>query len=198
MAEETAGIAAGETKPAAEEKPVVAETKTIVTDTKPAGEEKPAAEVKPVAPEKYDFKIPDGSILKPMHVEKIAAYAKAQGFSQEQAQAYLNERHGELSGYVTMQSEKWLAEAKLDKEIGGDAFNKNVELAKRYVTRYGSDALKKELDSSGLGNHPELVRMIVKAAKDLNAAEDELVKSRGTTTSRPTPESVFYTENKQT
>ncbi len=49
----------------------------------------------------------------------------------------------------------------------------NVELAKRVVDRFGTDPLKKSLSESGLGNHPELVRLLVRIGKSMS--EDQLV-----------------------
>lgn len=135
---------------------------------------------KPVIPEKYDLKLPDGALIDAKRVEEIEAYAKAQGFSNEQAQALLERENSVLVNHIQAQekayqeaSSKWVEELRADKEFGGEVFNQNAELAKRFINRFGSQTLKTTLDQTGLGNHPELFRMVVRAAKAMS--EDQLV-----------------------
>lgn len=140
------------------------------TKTEPVVE-KPV-ETKPVVPEKYDLKLSEGSLLDAKSLETAAAQAKALGLSNEQAQAFLNEKDSLVRGIVEQQKQaldaratRWAEDVKNDKEIGGEALNENVETAKRFVQRFASDAMKKELDDTGLGNHPELIRMLSRAGK---------------------------------
>ena len=144
-----------------------------------AAAEKPAEE-KPKAPEKYELKLPDGSLLEATEIEKIASFAKERGLSNDEAQAMLNDRNTLLESYAGKQKKvwetetgKWMDQSKADTEIGGDAFEKNAELAKRVVTRFGTPALMEGLNATGFGNHPELVRMMVRIGKAMD--EDQLV-----------------------
>lgn len=134
--------------------------------------EKPA-EPKAVAPEKYDLKLSEGSLVDARFMERIATHAKEQGLSNEQAQALLDQKSNEVAAYIQEQSAAWKEAALADKEIGGDNLNKNVEMAKRVVDRFGSDSLKKELDKTGYGNHPEVVRLLMKIGSSMS--EDQLV-----------------------
>jgi hypothetical protein len=61
----------------------------------------------------------------------------------------------------------WAEQARKDPEIGGQHFDKTVRKAKAVIHRFGTAALKQELNESGLGNHPELVRFIWKIAQEL-------------------------------
>lgn len=147
---------------------------------KAEAETKAAAEKAKLYPDKYDLTLPDGSLVDAAGVERIAAYAKAQGLSQPQAQALLERESGNAAAVKEGQAAQleqakkvWLAAASTDKEFGGDSFPKNAELSKRVIARYGSDALKAALDETGLGNHPELVRMLVRIGKAMS--EDQLV-----------------------
>jgi len=168
-------------------------TASVITDKKPEQkteatqkieEAKPATETKKEetkpAEVKYDLKLPEKSPLDAAHVEKIAAFAKERGFSQEQAQAVLERE----SAIVAEQAERqkaavaekvnsWLPMAKTDKEIGGEAFAQNAEIAKRVVERFGTPEFKQALNETGLGNHPELVRVFVRIGKQMT--EDQLV-----------------------
>jgi hypothetical protein len=160
-----------------------------------ASEEKPAAEKteetktdEPVTgpPEKYELKLPENSRLDASEVEKAAAYAKAQGFSQEQAQQYLATRSEAVSDYMGKltqdfehESNKWIDKVKADKEIGGEKLNENLETVKRYFDKYGSKEFVEFIEQIPYRNHPELVRFFVKAAKDSKIMEDKLVMPSG-------------------
>lgn len=141
--------------------------------TPPVSTKEPVVE-KPVAPEKYDLKLPEGSILDAKAMERIAAISKAQGLTNEMAQTLLENENKAVASYVDEQSKAWIVEAKNDKEIGGDGFTQNVALAQRVVERFGSDALKAELNRFGYGNHPELVRLFSRVGRAMS--EDQLVR----------------------
>jgi hypothetical protein len=161
-----------------------------------------AAVEKPAAPEKYDLKMPESSKLSQDQIDKIAAIAREQGLSNEAAQKLVNEQHEVVSGFeASLQSnfketvEEWKAQAAKDTEYGGAEFTRNVELAKRVVSRYGSDEFVKALDESGFGNHPELLRVFVRIGNAMG--EDRLVTSSASSASSGRSlEDVFYGNNK--
>lgn len=139
---------------------------------------------KPVVPEKYDLRLPEKSKLDAKHLEGIAAFAKERGLSQEHAAALVerenkvreeieNSFHEAQVNELKVLPEKWAEAAKADKEIGGDKFNENVEMSKRVIEKFGNDAFKEALNNTGLGNHPELIRVFSKIAKAFG--EDKLV-----------------------
>lgn len=139
-----------------------------------------AVETTSNVPEKYDLKLPEGSLLKPADLEKISSYAKEKGLSTDQAQMLLDQRHSAITEYDASQknllkttAEGWMTESKNDKELGGDAFAKNAELAKRVVDRFGTEAFKNALNETKLGNHPELLRVFTRIGKAM--AEDTLI-----------------------
>jgi hypothetical protein len=65
----------------------------------------------------------------------------------------------------------WLNEAKADKEIGGDKFDANIATAKKALETWGSKELAKQLDQTGLGNHPDLLKFLVRAGKALQSGD---------------------------
>lgn len=128
----------------------------------------------PAVPEKYELKLPKDSPLdSKSDVEKIVAYAKAQGFSNEQAQKLLDHQHDLASGLMSRQHETfndtvegWATQTWADPELGGvnkDATQKNL---KRVMDRFAPETsafgagFRKVLTESGYGNHPEWVRFI--------------------------------------
>jgi glutamyl/glutaminyl-tRNA synthetase len=129
--------------------------------TPPAGDAGKAPT--PTVPEKYELKIPEGSFIKATRLDEIAAEARARGLSNEQAQELVEREHGAIHGYiensVAESKQAWLQAAQTDKEIGGDRFNESAEMAKRAVDHFGSPAFKQALEDTGLGNHPELIRV---------------------------------------
>jgi hypothetical protein len=103
------------------------------------------------------------------------------------ASHFAEQQKASLSAVV----EGWAEEAKNDKEIGGAAFQENAELARRVLGKYGSEALAKALNDTGLGNHPELLRMFVRVGRRMS--EDRtilgLANTPGTAKSR---EEIFF------
>lgn len=140
----------------------------------------------PVVPEKYELKLPDDSPLDPVRVEKIAAFAKEHKLSQEAATAILQSEHEAAASVIEGQKKQhkveaaaWLEQTMADPEVGGEKGKEKIELASRVVTRFGSPELIQTLDTTGLGNHKELVRMLYRIGSAMR--EDQLVlpKSAG-------------------
>lgn len=177
---------------AAKVEPAKEETKPKAeTETKPPEQKKPE-EIK------YALKLPDGSPLEATAVERITQYAKERGLSNEQAQMLLDSESNAVKGYVDAQqkslkdqADQWISQISTDKELGGEGLQKSVELAKRVVHKYGSPELIQALDSTGLGNHPELVRMCSRIGKQMG--EDSLIIPNTTGGSaKKSLEELFY------
>lgn len=162
---------------------------------KPAEVTKEAPPVKPeakpetllgaakIVPEKYELKMPDGSPLDPEAITRVETYAKANKLSNEEAQQLLEVEHTAVKSFADKQNANmetlkntWAEESKNDKEFGGQAFAQNVELSRRVVDKFGSVQFKAALNDTGLGNHPELIRMLSRIGKAIG--EDELVVGR--------------------
>jgi hypothetical protein len=130
------------------------------------------------APEKYDLKAPDGIELDTTAVEEFSAIAKELNLTNDQAQKFadvaakMEQRRAEA--HVNTVKE-WAEQSKGDKEIGGDAFDANLATARKFMDTFGSPELKQLLDVSGFGNHPEVVKLFVKAGKRFG--EDGFVAS---------------------
>lgn len=159
--------------------PVVVDPKVSdpkATDPAKPAEPAPKVEEKPpaakVVPEKYELKLAEDSVLGPRDVEKIAAYAKEQGLSQQEAQLVLEGEAERVAKDKTEQTDAWLVQAKADKEIGGEAFEKNTALALQVVDRYFPE-FKKELNRTGFGNHPDVIRGFARIGKMMTP--DQLV-----------------------
>ena len=66
---------------------------------------------------------------------------------------------------------QWARQAQNDPEFGGVHFNDNLTLARQAVKRFGGPKLQRALDSSGMGNHPEIIRAFWKMGRYLAQAE---------------------------
>lgn len=151
-----------------------------------AGGEGGEGDGKPAIPESYDLKLPENAIL--TTTESVAEFAKAQNYTQEQAQAALEYANSQVKEYhdglLTQSQEKraeWKTQAETDSEYGGEAFKANAELASRAVERFASSELKTILNESGYGNHPELVRMFVNIGKAMGEDSFESGNKGGNT-----------------
>jgi hypothetical protein len=144
-------------------------TDAAKTDDAPAKPGEPAKEVV------YEFKMPDGVELKSEAVDELKATAKEFGLTQEQAQRIADLGVKQAQGFAAQLVEQqkslttqWAEETTTDKEIGGDKLSENLGVAKKALDSFGTPALKTLLNQSGLGNHPEVVRFMVKAGKAIS------------------------------
>ena len=60
---------------------------------------------------------------------------------------------------------RWTDQSRSDTEFGGETFDANVAIAQDALKSFGNEALVELLESNGLGNHPEVVRLLWKVGK---------------------------------
>lgn len=163
------------TQPAPEVKAEVkVETPAIEAKTEtPEVKTEPAVEAK-VVPEKYDLKLAEDSLLDASALERIGAVARQQGLSNQEAQALVDKQQTEVFEIIEERKALWHKEASEDKEIGGAAFKENAELAKRAFDRVAPEGLKREMDRTGYGNHPLVLKMFVNLGRMM--ADDKFVQ----------------------
>lgn len=177
-------------------------TNEAITDANATApvESKPASDTTAVdtKPTEVELKLPEGTLLKPETVEQIKSLAKEKNLSNEVAQELLNREHLALDSFHKQQVELvektkqvWAEESKKDAEIGGDNFGRNLELAKRALEKFATPKFIQEIDSSGYGNHPEVIRIFTRIGKMI--ANDSLVmaNSHGASSAKSL-EDVFY------
>lgn len=152
-----------------------AETTTAATTAAATTTEaKPeATEAKTGAPEAYaDFKLPDGYTLDAELGTEFKATAKALNLTQEQAQQLFDlgiksnqSSAAKIQAMAATAKAQWQAESEADKEIGGAQAKENRAVAAAALDKFGTPELKKLLDESGLGQHPELIRWAYRVGK---------------------------------
>ena len=161
--------------------PASAEPKPAVTEqTLLAGAEE-AAEATPAAPEAYQaFTNEQGEQIDLEGYKGFAAAAKESGLSQENAQKMFGAMRTEADNYVRQKTQelsaKWAEASKADAEFGGAKFSENCGQIAAAYKQFATPELKNLLDASGLGNHPEVMRLFYRVGKAL--AQDTGVKAQ--------------------
>lgn len=133
------------------------------------------------APEKYEFKPADGQQIDETALKEFEPIARELNLNQEQAQKFVDLYASKILPQLqqqqvekwTQQTEQWAADVKSDKEIGGDNMTANVGLAQKAFDQFGTPELKEYLNTTGLGNHPEIIRAFMKVGKAMS--EDSMV-----------------------
>lgn len=164
------------------------------TEAKPADADNPdgadGKDDKPQgAPEQYaEFTMPDGVEFDAELGGDLKNLAKEFNLPQDQAQKLADLGAKQLQRFQAAQAdavaqsrEAWQSEARADKEYGGDKFDESLASAKKAVDAFATPELKTLLNQTGLGNHPELIRFMVRAGKAIS--EDRFDGGRGVTTS---------------
>lgn len=152
---------------AAEQQPP--EIKTPEAKSEP--EQKPVD--KPLAPEKYEFKAPEGSELNSEVMSQFEGVAKELGLSQEAAQKVVDAMGPKIAAVqaavIEQQKAAWTESARTDKEFGGEKLNENLSMAKKALDAFGTPELRTLLNETGLGNHPEIIRAFFKAGQKISS-----------------------------
>ena len=92
---------------------------------------------------------------------------------------------------------KYIDQLTIVTEIGGANLTKNVEMAKRVMDTFASPELKKLLNDTGLGNHPELVKVFAKVGAKMS--EDSFIPGGGSSqlTEKSVADKLFAEKKKQ-
>lgn len=153
------------------------------------------AEAPKGAPEKYEFKAPDGRDFDSEVISSFSEIAKELNLTQESAQKMLDKVAPKMAERQAQQVEairqEWATLSKSDKEFGGEKIAENLSVAKRALDTFGTPELRSLLNDSGLGNHPELIRFFFRAGKAIS--EDAKVVGSGTTAPTKAPVRDFAT-----
>lgn len=116
------------------------------------------------APEKYEFKPVEGAMLDSEVVSAYSEAARELNLTQEAAQKMLDKVVPVMARQQSEQHLKlrtsWVEESRADKEFGGDKLDANLAIARKPLDMFGTPQLRKLLNESGLGDHPEVIRML--------------------------------------
>jgi hypothetical protein len=152
------------------------------------------------APEKYEaFKLPDGVTFAPELQAGLEGFAKKAGLNQEGAQELATFAAAQIQG-ITAQAEKvrndWKAAAEKDPEIGGDKLPKALADGAAVIATFGganATEFQKYLDTSGLGNHPVLIKILANVRAAIS--DDKFVPSGKKSAETKDARSMFPNSN---
>ena len=131
------------------------------------------------APDTYaDFVMPEGVEVDAALLTEATPIFKELGLNQDQAQKLVDFQakqakagsESRVDAFNQLMND-WQEQSKNDKELGGDKFDENVKIAQVAIAKFGTPELKQLLEEHGVGNHPELIRFMVKVGK-LTAEDD--------------------------
>lgn len=125
------------------------------------------------SPDTYaDFVMPEGVEIDTELLAEAVPLFKELGLTQEQAQKLVDFQAKQVQAGSQRQVDTfnqlmtdWQTKAKNDKEFGGEKFEENVAIARAAVNKFGTPELKQLLEEHGVGNHPEVIRFMVKVGK---------------------------------
>lgn len=136
------------------------------------------------APAEYaDFTAPEGMTMHPESMGELKAMAKELNITQEKAQqladlgAKLVQRtQAAHQEQVQAQVAQWVDSSRNDKEFGGEKLAENLAGARAALDQFGTPELKTMLEESGLGNNPEVIRLLHRVNKAVS--EDAFVRGK--------------------
>lgn len=166
----TAAEAGGQTAATTTEATEATTTEATTEVAKPQG-----------APEKYEFTAPEGREFNPGVLEAFESAVRELDMPQESAQKVLDKVAPALAAKqeqaLAEARTKWGADTRADAELGGVNAAENIALANKAFTQFGTPELRTLLDTTGLGDHPEVLRWAHRVGKAIS--EDGFVAGKG-------------------
>jgi hypothetical protein len=175
------------------------------TKDKPATTTETVKSATPTVPEKYEFKAPEGAAFDPGIVEAYSSAAKEAGLSQDAAQKVLEKMAPALAARQDAQVQaihkEWSDASSADKEFGGEKLKENLGIARKAYDAFDpipqgqtTTPLRTLLETTGLGNHPEIIRFLYRAGKAIS--EDHFVGGSAAVNTPRTLAEKLYGPNK--
>lgn len=161
-------------------------------------DDKAGTEGSEAQPDTYsDFNLPEGMTVDAKAIEQATPVFKELGLNQEQAQKVVDtyaklvqeSSQQQINDFNQLKAD-WREESSKDAEIGGDKFNENIGVAKQALDKFGTPELKQLMDDYGIGNHPEVIRLMVRVGKTI--VEDDPGSEGGQTQGTPDRVEMMY------
>lgn len=120
----------------------------------------------PGAPEVYDLKPQEGEAFADGFLDAYTKSVRELNLTNDGAQKLLDDVGPSIAAAqlakVEAVKEGWKAACEADKEFGGDGMKENLAVARKGLEAFGSPELAKFIGETGLGSHPEIVRLFWK------------------------------------
>ena len=150
----------------------------------------------PKAPEKYELKMPDGGRLNAADRDYMEQVARKSNWTNEQAQAALNEQ----DRLVLEQSTRFRATTEADPDYGGVKLQETQQLALKVINRIRPEGHARRasflefINRGGAGNHIEVVSFLADLGRLM--AEDGAVGGKGAPSGQVDAASKLYPDTK--
>lgn len=199
--ETAASTATTTTEASATEQTQTSETQAATTTETTEGAPKTEQATTTVVPEKYEFTAPEGTEYDPGILDAFSGAAKEANLSQDAAQKLLANMAPVIAArqaeQVKQVQEQWKEASTADPEIGGEKLQENLAVARKGLDTLDpipkgqtTTALRTLLTSSGLGNHPEVLRLLFRAGQKVS--EDGFVVGSSTNNANKTLAEKLY------
>lgn len=153
------------------------------------------------APEKYEFKAPQGQTLDALQLDAYSPLFKELGLSQEQAQKLVDKQfelapklaetwQKQIGDQIAQETANWAKASREDKEFGGANFEANAKIANQALAAFGTPELRSLLLESGYANHPAFVKLFWTIGQKLAESKAPGLATAPATNSAP--ERVLY------
>lgn len=138
-----------------------------------AGEENGGEDKTSNAPEAYEFAKSEDYTVDDQVIDAFKEAARDLDLTNGDAQKMVDKMAPQIAKRQMEQVQaiqaEWLNAASNDKEYGGENLKENLSVARKAMDQLGTPELGQFLQESGLGNHPELVRLMYRAGKAISA-----------------------------
>lgn len=155
-------------------------------------------------PEKYELSAPEGFAMDDTILAAADPVFRELGLNNDQANklmplaATLAERlQGQQNDAFQAMKTDWAKESKADKELGGANWAETESLVAKALDQFGGvkdSPFRKLLNETGLGNHPEMIRMFRKIGSAVSEA-GELARSDAGAPTKQGREAVLYPDD---
>lgn len=171
-----------------------------------------AKEAKAEVPDTYDLKPPEGfEKLDTESLAEVEPLLRELGATNEKAQTLIDHA-GKFAQRIQTQQQQfildevnktrtqWAEEAKNDPEIGGHAWEETEHLAAKALDTFGApkgSPFRSFLTDTGLGNHPEMIRMMRKIGAAVGEDNDFARAAAGAQIKKSTEEILYPNDVKE-
>lgn len=138
---------------------------------------------RPEAPDKYEIKAPEGSLIAPEFLKGLKESAFKAGLNTQQANEFVNFYDGQVKAAKAKVEEYETQQITQDigalKKEWGAAYDSKIKAARVAIESFGGNEMKEYLKESGLDTDTKLARFFAKIGESL--AEDNNAGGEGTT-----------------
>lgn len=124
------------------------------------------------APESYEFAESEQYQVDSQVIDAFKDAAKDLDLSNDAAQKLVDKMAPQIAQRQVEQvqaiQQEWAETAMADKEFGGEKLQENLAVARKAIEQFGTPELNELLQKSGLGNHPEVIRLMYRAGKSIS------------------------------